>query len=629
MKKETKVAIAALSVTGAIILCTNAHVSKGITKIGYSLKYNHALTNTFNVNRGTLLKLDLEESIKKNPFFSKERYDNKTEGYDFATKFNPYVEEYGKYFSGSQVVDLKDVIENEYVIEDTSLNSAYEIYKAMLKTLRVNDEFGDGLKKAYASSVIKEHFGYGGALEEGNLYWYFEQVTDILPRHTTAKHIIQGDIEGLIEELTQAYELDSNKKIKEIIELIDKHNLNTMDYEQQKEIVLKIEKLHKEILQTKLKNEKYKATLQGKIYQEYVDGHDSYTYYHHTKKGIGYELHSDTYGSISIGSKTIEPTSTKSKDEIIIASANELLKQEYNSEEKFATQIIELCSYIVDWQYLTNFNSENPIKEFMNSLANYFTSETELAEFIIALDNQNQVAVEKYLNIIVSKFTSEQPSMKMVAELKSLEEYYLSNSYRHAYNWNREGYLSTLESSKVIKGSEEEKNFDIILEDFLFGEVDPEPYFQKIRTHFNESNFIISDINSNIYDERDFRKGLTTYKKEDEISVYSKEIKPTITKKDNKQYVYYKIPNGFDNGVCVRVRQNIENEKFEEQVNGIKTTIYNYDTGLEEPVILVLIEDSVDLSTLEPVVFKENYVSIATYTSKYDKNNVLTLRYTE
>ena len=629
MKKETKVAIAALSITGAILLCTNAHVSKGISKLVYSVKYNQAITNTLNINRGTLLRLDIEESIKKNPFFLKERYDNQTEGYTFAKKFNPYLEEYGKYYSGSQVIDLKNVIENEYVIEDTSLNSAYEIYKAMLKTLRVENDFGDGIKKAYASSVIKEHFGYGGALEEGNLYWYFEQVTDILPRHTTAKYIIKGDIDGLIEELTQAYELGSEDKIKEILQLIDNHNLNTVDYEQQKEIVAQIEKLHKEILKNKLKNEKYKATLQGKIYQEYIDGHESYTYYHHTKDGIGYELHSDTYGSISIGTKTIKPTSTKSKSEIIIDSANELLNEEYKSEEKFSTQIIELCSYIIDWQYLTEFDTKNPIGSFWNSLSDYFATESELAEFIIALDNQNKVAVEKYLTIFTSQITKKEATMDSIAELKSLEEYYHDNSYRHAYNWNKEGYLSTLSASQVIKGSEEEQNFDIILEDFLFGEVDPEPYFIKARQHLATTALPINDSNTSIYATRDFRNGNKTYKQTDEVSVYSKEISPQVTTINNKQYVYYKIPEGYENGECIRVRQNIENEKFEEPVNGIKTTIYNYNTGKEEPVILVHIGISIDLSTFEKVVFKENYANMIEYIQNNVQNLSHTLRYTQ
>lgn len=629
MNKRTKATIAGLLVTGVVIACSSSQVSKGITKAIYSVKYNPLATNLLNVNRGVLLRLDVEDSVSKNKEFSKEKYDDLTEGEDLLTKFTPYLEQYGRYFSGSQVVDLKHILEKEYVIEDSRFNSGLELYNTILEILHCDDEFGNGLKKAYITSVIKEHFGYGSVLEEGKLYWVYELITDILPRHTTAKYIIQNDIEGLVQELTEAYELSSSDKINEIISLIDECNKDNVDYETHKLLTERIEKAFKEILKTKLKNQDYAQTLQGRVHQEYVDGHDSYINPNHTKEGLGVSLYSKKYGYINFGTSTINPSTTLSRDKVLIQYANELLKKEYKSDEKFSTQIIELCSYIVDWDYLSNFNEKNPIGDFWNSLSNYFVSEAELAEFIIALENQNQVAVKEYLSIVTSKLTSRDATIESVAELESLEEYYNDNSYRHAYNWNREGSLSTLSSSEVIKGSEEEQQFDIILEDFLFGEVDPEPYFKKIREYLSTTDLIMIDAKINMYGVRDFRSGIKTIKETEEVMVYSKPISPKQVLINNKQYVYYIIPAGYKNCECVRVKQNIENERIEQHVNGILTTIYNYDTGIDEEVLLVHLGDKKDITTFAPVVFKTTYNKLIEYVQEIDKESQYILRYYE
>lgn len=627
MEKRTKATIAALSAVGVIIALTNTTVTKGITKAVYSVKYNTLATNLLSVDRGVLLRMDVQDSISKNKEFKKETYGEISEGDDLIKKLTPYLEEYGQYFSGSQVVDFKHILEKEYVIEDSSFNSGLELYDAMLETLHCGKEFGNGIKKAYVTSVIKEHFGYGSVLEEGKLYWIYEQITDILPRHTTAKYIIQNDINGLVEELTSAYELSSPDKIKELVTLIDECNQDNIDYGTQKVLIERIEKTYKEILKNKLKNKEFAQTLQGRVFQEYIDGHESYVNPNHTKEGVAYELHSEKYGSINFGSKNVKPTTTISRENILIQYANELLNKEYNSEEKFSTQIIELCSYIVDWDSLTRFNKENPIGDFWNSLSNYFGTEAELAEFLIALNNQNEIAVKEYLSIVTSKLTSEEPTIDTVAELESLDAYYNDNSYRHAYNWNREGYLSTLESSKVIKGSDEEQYFDIILEDFLFGEVDPEPYFKKVREHLASTNLLVNDLKSSVYDVRDYKKGMRTLKDPTEVMVYSKPVYPKQTTINNKQYVYFVVPSGYEESECVRVHQNIENQKFEDKVLGIQTTMYNYNTGNEDKVILVHLGKTTDLSTFEPVVFKTAYNKIIEYAENIGSKSQHTLRY--
>ena len=611
MKKSTKATIAGLTTAAIIVSLSNSYINKNLTKAVYSIKYNHAITNLLNLDRGELLLIDIKESIGKNAQFKKLTYEDITEGEEFISAFSPYIQQYGKYFSGSQVVELKELLKNDYeIIDDEIIDEKKQLYNGMLNVLNCGDEKGNGLKKAYVTSVIKEHFGYGSVLEENKLYWLYEKIVDIIPREVSSKYIIQNDIDGLIEELTKAYELPTDKEIQEIVSLFDQANLDETNFKESNEISDKIEKIYKELLKNKLNNKEFAKTLQGRILNEYLNGKDTYINLKHTEEKTTYQITSKKYGLLHFKSSSIKPDTTLSNDMILITYANELLNLEYNSDDKFSNQTITLCSYIVDWDCLVDFNSNSPVSEFWNSLSNYFSTEKELAEFIIALKDENKIAVEEYLNLVKEIMINKEPTIEQLAEIKSLEEYYYENSYRHAYKFELDAEETDLDSDKVIKGSPEEKHFDIILEDFLFAEVDPEPYFKAIKNAYANSSLLINDMDKNIYKTRDFKNNLKEYKEKNNITVYSKPVYPKEIYINNKQYVYYSCPEEYIDCEYVRIRQNITNDKFEEPVKGIITNIYNYNTGLNEDIILVHLGNKIDINTFEPIVFKTTYTKI-------------------
>ena len=82
----------------------------------------------------------------------------------------------------------------------------------------------------------------------------------------------------------------------------------------------------------------------------------------------------------------------------------------------------------------------------------------------------------------------------------------------------------------------------------------------------------------------------------------------------------------YEESECIRVRTNIENDKFEEKVNGFVTSIYNYNLGINEDVYLVYIGSKQDLNNFEPVVYKSTYDKLVEYNKQLNTDKVFNLK---
>lgn len=622
-KRRKVIAVAVASVIG---ISGVGLFQKGVHHVFVDNKYSDAVLYLTNKDKTEEFLKDFVDSINSNEYMNKkDRIFDTTLGESFIEDFKPFIEEYGDLFTNKEINIFLNGIKNIKVNEDTLDNKYYELYDLMFNMLD-NDYKYSNLNKSFISSIITSYLGHT-ALNSDYMSYGFEMITSVLPKRVVVRYMFNQNIDGLIEELKKYYCLEDNSKLDKFISLIDEGSLENIDNETKERIYNDLNSLYKELLKNKLEKDiSFKDTLRGQVSILYINGEESnIKVYYKSSDGIRYDFSHGKYGNIILFNTKFNPNGKVELNKIIEQYANDILFEKINGDS-FQRKTLELLSYIVDSSIFKDFNKNNSLELLYNQLSNYFDNKTELAAFVISLDNGNEIAVKEYLEIFTDIMINKEASLENFAEVKQLEIFSNDYIYYHVNGYNMD-MLPRYDYENIVKGSKESEEFFVTIEDFIFSEVDAEPYFKKIRDKYTNDGLLFNDVDSNgIYKERNILNNTYEYKDSVDITVYSSEVNAEQVYINGKYYVYYRIPKFYKDSECIRVRTNIENDKFEENVNGFVTNIYNYDLGVDEEVYLVYMGNKQDLNDYESVVFKTTYDKLIEYNKVVDKDKVLNLK---
>ncbi len=614
MKKTTIRNLKIFSLAGFIGL--NLFLASHSNAIKLYLKFNPLTEGLFDGTKSEKIIDTFEDSMQTNSFFlEKLSYEDMTEQEDFLEKFSPYINTYGEYLDYGQIKSIKEGLATyeEGSIWDEGI--MIDFYNTFYNAISANDFAYSGIYSAYTTSVIKAHFGYGTILNEDKCYKEFESIFDILPRRTVAEYILKNDIPSLLSLLQETYYLDDETLLQELVSLFNEVNSPDFD-EENSTSISRIKEIRNILMRSKLSNDpNFAHTIQGTQEQTRLaeinqtsNGNrpDSLTLNYDGTFNVCFRT--EKYGSIHLFNIDFcSKDSIISEREVKSMYVEKYLDKSLHAEDDFYKHIWHLLSFIIDFGSQEQLEQNGLVETVNQSLSSYFKTPEEINEFIIGLANGNPLAVNKYFSIFVSKCKNEPDPLKALAESKSLQAYYNSKVFYHHYNDYYidldEGFLPT-DPKKIDKHSIEAKNL-LFIEDYYFGEVDPDPYFAEISEDVAARTTYIYDSDETIYKERDWVTGTKEYRTSYNVDIYSPHVNPTTATDDNnKHYVYYQVPQGLTEFTAVKTFLNLDNEMSEIPVNGLTTTIYNPETGLDETIYVVYCEDSPPETPYEPIQFK-------------------------
>lgn len=623
--EEKRRKVIAVVVASAIGISTVGLLQKGIHHVFVDNKYSDAVLYLTQKDKTDEFLKDFIESVNSNEYMQEKDFLERSLNEDFIDNFKPFIEEYGNLFNNKEINKFLDGIKTRKINENTFENKYYELYDLMFSMLDKYHKYSN-LNKSFVSSIITSYLGHT-ALNNDYMSYGFEMITGVLPKKDVVKYMFDKDIDGLLEELKKYYCLVDNSKIDKFISLIDEGCKDNLDSENRVRIYNDLDSLYKELLKNKLdKDINFKDTLRGQVAIQYIDGKEvGIDTFYNNLDGIRYDLNYGKYGKVTLFKTKYNPDDKLKVNAIIEEYANDILYQKVNGDS-FQRKTLELLSYIVDSSIFKEFNKDNALELLYMELDIYFENKTDLAAFVISLDNGNTIAVKEYLDIFTNIMINKEGSLKNIAEVKSLEQFSDSYIYYHVNGYDMD-MNPRYDYENVIKGSKEAEEFFVTIEDFIFGEVDAKPYFKKIRDKYTSDGLLFNDVdNRGIYIERNILTDTFDYKDFSDINVYSSEVKAEQLYLNGKYYVYYRIPKYYKDSECIRLRTNIENDIFEENVNGFVTNIYNYNLGINEDVYLVYIGSKQDLNNFDPVVYKSTYSKLLEINKELDDKKTLSLK---
>lgn len=623
--EEKRRKVIAVVVASAIGISTVGLLQKGIHHVFVDNKYSDAVLYLTQKDKTDKFLKDFIDSVNSNEYMQEKDFLERSLNEDFIENFKPFIEEYGNLFNNKEINKFLDGIKTRKINQNTFENKYYELYDLMFSMLDKYHKYSN-LNKSFVSSIITSYLGHT-ALNNDCMSYGFEMITGVLPKKDVVKYMFDKDIDGLLEELKKYYCLVDNSKIDKFISLIDEGCKDNLDSENRVRIYNDLDSLYKELLKNKLdKDINFKDTLRGQVAIQYIDGKEvGIDTFYNNLDGIRYDLNYGKYGKVTLFKTKYNPDDKLKVNAIIEEYANDILYQKVNGDS-FQRKTLELLSYIVDSSIFKEFNKDNALELLYMELDTYFENKTDLAAFVISLDNGNTIAVKEYLDIFTNIMINKEGSLKNIAEVKSLEQFSDSYIYYHVNGYDMD-MNPRYDYENVIKGSKEAEEFFVTIEDFIFGEVDAKPYFKKIRDKYTSDGLLFNDVdNRGIYIERNILTDTFDYKDFSDINVYSSEVKAEQLYLNGKYYVYYRIPKYYKDSECIRLRTNIENDIFEENVNGFVTNIYNYNLGINEDVYLVYIGSKQDLNNFDPVVYKSTYSKLLEINKELDDKKTLSLK---
>lgn len=560
-KARVMALISALSITAFL---NKDRIEKEVKMAKYSdFLYDNELDSFLGLNKEEELIKDISNYLDNN------QHSTVYEKESFKIGFNYFIKVYGKYLNRKQINILLNTV--EYSLTDYT--NYDKIYYALNGVLEIDGEMGSGIKKAWISSHLKYDFGYDDENSYNNSYRIFYDITSTLGDEVN-KYIFENDIEGLIASLTNAYNLEDDSIIREIIITFDSINKEGIDKEEESELYKKLQELTDDVYKNKLQvdpsfimtvlgREAYNRIYEGKI-NVFVENDN-----------IIYEIYDDFYGSLNVQKVNVNSTAVD-LEELLEKEAKEIINEN--------SYVNGFLSYIVSWNEFIKIQDEKSLDLLWDNLFPYFQDKNDMICFIIALKDLNPKGLEKYLEILTLRLTNNEISLETLAELNSSERFY-----------------NKIENTTLS----------------LSYDIDKRKYFNKIKEAITESDFNIGDA-SNIYSVRDYQSGIKEYSPDEEIIIYSKEVNVEIDYINNQYYAYYKVPKEYQNSEGVIFKYG----DIYEKVEGLMTNIYNKETGNFEQVLLVYLGIEGPDREFEPIVFKTTYKEFLN-NQKQEKNSML------
>lgn len=624
MQKEIKTRIK-ISIALVALVIGGYSIHKNSSKIELKAKFDDTIAEWLDINQNEEFVNYLADAIENNDYYNEKNYVYNTNKEELLKKIGSFFSQYGKYFTGHQVYNITNKIAS--VSEENKLYTT--IYEALLAEIRTENEISQGIEEAFVTAIVKEYCG-AGTLSSYNNYDIFNQLIDRIGREKAIQFFVEKDTDGFIDSLKEAYHYDTTEEVLTILNLWNEYNNPSLETEERQQISTKIEEQYTKMLKHYYEQEEtMHQSLYGKIIAAHVyEKKDDRVYFFYDKDTVTIRVSSDKYGNLylyDIEASTLNEPYTY--EELLNQYANKKLAEYYSTEDTYDQHTINVLSYIIDWDTFSKFSVEDKISLIWKELSPYFSDKNEMTEFIIGLMMRNKEAYEEFFTIFKERLLAQPPTMETLAELKSLEQYYHETIYIHLYPYDSWGNDKNMyEMERIPKESEEAQEYYTIVEDYSFGEVNPDPYFQEIHQYCEQGDLPFYNTPDSLYEIRDWKTGQKEYALPEKISVYSQEVVPVIEQIENYYVVYYKIPMHYETGEAIQLVKNLKDEEIEMPVSGIVTTTIEEETQTEENVFITYY-NLLPPEEPKPIIFKVAGEKIIAMNKEAEEENKLAITY--
>ena len=588
----------------------------GATAIG-TVEYFHDLNSKvveFSTEDSSLKDLlDLiQKKMKKNPYYLQEIGSESVYSDLYLEKLEPFLTLYYPYLGDEQIATLLYFVETQfptYDLSDSYKDGVEEAWNNFLGRMVSREFSGHGLRESmFAVSEDTRagsyHERYEGASHE--LFTLFEVIMEDV--------IFESDEEKMVDVICKETSIDE-EKARRLIQLFDLYyeyqTTGTKEgYALCPDLVDEMKMILTSMIEAKNESDpEFSHSVIGYIlnHSKYVS-EDDLTFEINRFDNDGtflFEMDLGDYKKTTVTLPMYYLNAHMDPETIVDSAACYIIHYGYGAAGyDHRNKALELLSYIVGWNhidYLAEFDgSSNQIKNrYYQSLNQYFSSEEEFNQFLIALNSSHDDAIEKYFSIWKSQMMNGPVTFRKLLEYNSLRESITSWCSAHYSDYDEAVCITE-------KGPDLGEMYEI--DDFYFypSEYDYMPAFDEVLDYFHAQDSSYTElISENGYLSRDWKTGRRrvdidcTFVLSQPLSVQKKEIG------DGHTIYYYVKPEDCGEGSFVYAFTNVLNQRVETPILGISTMLENEETGEMEEVMIVSLDEE------EPygeAYYKSNYL---------------------
>ncbi|MBE6146818.1 MAG: hypothetical protein E7168_00625 [Firmicutes bacterium] len=538
----------------------------------------------------------------------------------YTSKFNlefllQYLNRFGIYLSNEQVDSLAQSIEKYKDKESIS-------YLSIMDNILSTNKFGSGFYKAFNISYLSEIAITNETIFHKDICNEVKLLETLIGSDDFYSVLFKGNIEEMISLIMKHTYCTDKSKIREFIQALDIYfeNFDLLYSERDdsdewwfSEIYYEetIKSIMSELIQSKYENdEEFRNSLIGNVLSssEYFSKKDMSLAVYREKDFFEVTFLTNRFGRVTAKIPSYYLDSPVEFKVALDTAANNIIQENYETlnTETNKRKEMELLSYIVGWDKIEMAaSSEIPYfkkKEiFANALSKYFSSEEEFNIFLIALSNNSEAAIRKYMTIWLEHMTNGEITLMKLLEFNSFKQTYLS----HCYFLDENGIISSEVGSDIER--DEKKNYKVNDFYFDFPKYDVLAALEQVENGFHEQGIDYIEVIDGGYDYRNWRLGERGYSAK-EISVLSSSLSLKYKEWNGRPVWYYVLPDGYENGEVVSVFTNVLFERKEVPIQGLITEMFNEETEQLEKVIIIAIGT---LRSVEDAVYcKEDYDTV-------------------
>lgn len=551
----------------------------------------------------------VKKIMEDSEFYQTEMFDETNEE-AYTPFYQNYLRLFAKYMTEEQYEDFLSVVKGMNNQEHYDFPNTYYYLNSMFDITPTKE--GRGFFQCFNSRILGEHI----------LLADLNEFSKITPHITTLRSVVNNDefffksiysanIDEVIDCICESTGFKDRELVEELFLKMDLY-YDITESEESKEYLngelksayeARIREIIGLIIEAKCaKDEKFNNSLYARLLKESSyfnkDSYDIIPSICEDTFFLGDYSSEEGYRLYEIDSKYLYEDI--SLEEIRKIKVNQIIEQSMNPRDDDYTIIdtMKLMMSIIDVDIFNNqeLPDSNAIRLAMyENLKGYFTSVDDFNTFFLKLYDTTTPALERYFDVLTKRINEDGISYNDFIRYLCLVNYNKTRTYNHiylsgTYEEMKANYVPD-DEIRLMKESEWDPIAYNIQENYFLGSIPYMTYFESIENVL-ANNDLGYDLIFNPDCEYTWSNNEANVTNLEHSSVLSVAIRPKKIENNSESFIYYEIPEYYEDAKAVETFYNIDTELITRDVKGFKTTIEDPETGEEKLVFVAGITGS-------------------------------------